>query len=147
MPRPTARPVRASPRSTPRLNPPPCQSGSRPRRRAFGRSGKGGSPAPSDRPDTGDALIATAALRRRGGEICWDEEEGAAARTRGPSSTATAVVMARRRLGGCRCGWFAALDRAAGSDSSLFGCACLAGLGWFRPRQPNGTSARRFLKR
>ena len=54
--------------------------------------------------------------------------EGAAARTRGPSSTATAVVMARRRLGGCRCGWFAALDRAAGSDSSLFGCACLAGL-------------------
>lgn len=94
IPLPMARPVRASPRSTPRLNPPPCQSGSRPRRRAFGRSGAGSSLAPSVRPDAGDALIAPAALRRRGGG-----KEAAAvqarARTSGAGSTATAFVMVR----------------------------------------------------
>jgi hypothetical protein len=95
IPLPMARPVRASPRSTPRLNPPPCQSGSRPRRRAFGWSGAGSSAAASVRPGTGDALIAPAALRRRGG---GKEAEAAhvRARTSGAGSTAAAVVMARR---------------------------------------------------
>jgi hypothetical protein len=101
IPLPTARPVRASPRSTPRLNPPPCQRGSRPRRRAFDRSGAGSSPAPSDRPDAGDALIAPADPWRGSGTRCDEEEEDAAAapvpaRTSGASSTVRSIGLDRK---------------------------------------------------
>jgi hypothetical protein len=67
MPLPTARPVREPPRSTPRLNPPPCQSGSRPRRRAFGRRETGSSPESPAQVGVGETPMAPVALRQRGG--------------------------------------------------------------------------------
>jgi hypothetical protein len=67
MPLPTARPVREPPRSMPRLNPPPCQSGSRPRRRAFGRRDTGSSPESPAQVGAGETPMAPVAFRQRGG--------------------------------------------------------------------------------
>jgi hypothetical protein len=101
MPRPTASPVRAAPRSTPRLNPPPCQSGRRP----FGWSRAGSSPPASALQvmEGGKALVESA-LQRRG---------GCRGRIRASGSVATGFAVA---IGGAA---RRELSRRRGTESGL----------------------------
>ena len=97
IPRPTASPVRAAPRSTPRLKPPPCQSD----RWAFGWSRAGSSPPASALQvmEGGRALVESA-LQRRGGH--WGRIRGKHAS--GAGAAGFTIAMAQPRSDGERNG-------------------------------------------